>query len=317
VPESVGDVDPTDDGMHPVEADQQFNESMLITFFDRQQNAGALVRIGNRVNEGYAEVTFCLFPPDGGALFQFARAPITTNERFDAGGMQIDVVEPGETLTVTYRGQVAFFDDPKRLADPGRAFKEAPMVAVELAVALHACSPMYGARTGTIGGHYEQHMLVGGTASIGGVGREIVGLGNRGHSWGPRSWHRVHQDWTLWCTFSATLAFAVALTWRTPDAPPDVMGTVFKDGTVRVVVGGSVQGVFEDNGLFHTALAVELRDEAGEVYEIVGRVVRFIPFRHRRGEGSTHIGQGMTEFTLGDQVAYGLSEYLTMVAPTP
>jgi hypothetical protein len=317
VPESVGDVDPTDDGMHPVEADHEFNESMLITFFDRTQDAGALMRIGNRVNEGYAEVTFCMFPPQQGALFQFARAPITTNDRFDAGGMQIAVVTPGETLHVTYGGQVAFFEDPKLLADPGRAFKAAPLVAVELAVTLQACSPMYGARTGAIGGHYEQHMTVGGTASIGGVRREIVGLGNRDHSWGPRSWHRVHQDWTLWCTFTPQLAFAVALTWSTPEAPPDVMGTVFKDGTVRVIVGGSVHGTFEPNGLFHTALTVELRDEAGEIYQIGGRVVRFIPFRHRRGEGSTHIGQGMTEFTLGDQVAYGLSEYLTVVGPPP
>jgi hypothetical protein len=52
-------------------------------------------------------------------------------------------------------------------------------------------------------------------------------------------------------------------------------------------------------------------------YKITGRVVRFIPFRHRRGEETTHIGQAMTEFTLGDRVGYGLSEYLIAMRPGP
>jgi hypothetical protein len=315
VPQIVGDVEATDDDMHPVETDHAFNESMLITFFDRQRDVGALLRIGNRVNEGYAEVTFCLFPPERGALFQFTRAPISTNDRFDAGGMRIGVTAPGEALEIAYSGQVALLRDPRMLADPSRAFKEAPRVAVELAIALQALSPMYGARSGRIGGHYEQHMSVVGDYSVEGVVRPLEGMGNRDHSWGPRSWHQVHKDWTLWCTFSADLAFAVALTWSTPEAEPDVMGSVFEDGTVRVIVGGTVTASFEENDLFHTALAFELRDGDGRTYEITGRVVRFIPFRHRRGEETTHIGQAMTEFTWGDRVGYGLSEYLIAVRP--
>jgi hypothetical protein len=313
MPEIVGDLEPGDESMHPVEVDQEFNESMLVTFFDRRADTGALLRIGNRVNEGYAEVTFCLFPPRLGALFQFQRAPITTNDRFDAGGLRFTVTAPGDAMEISYAGNVALFSDPRSLANPGQAFKEAPKAAVELELELHAVSPMYGARSGKIGGHYEQHMQVDGYCAVDGATQEIHGMGNRDHSWGPRSWHRVHRDWTLWCTFHANLAFAVALTWSTPDGQPDVMGTVFKDGTVRVIVDGTVHGTFEENGLYHTGLDFQLRDERGEVYDVSGRVVRFIPFRHRRGEETTHIGQGMTEFTLAGVVAYGLSEYLTMV----
>jgi hypothetical protein len=310
VPEIIGDLELSDEHMHPVEPDQQFNESMLITFFDAQADSGALMRIGNRANEDYAEVTFCMFPPEDGALFQFARAPITTNDRFEAGGMQFTVSEPGESLTITYAGRVAHFADPRSLADPGRAFKEAGSADVELDLRLRALTPMYGQRTGKIGGHYEQHMSVSGHCAIDGVRRDVRGRGNRDHSWGPRSWHRVHKDWTLWCTFNPNLAFAVALTWDAPDARPDVMGTVYRDGTVRVIVDGSVDASFEANGLYHTGLEFELRDDRGESYRVTGRVMRFIPFRHRRGEERTHIGQGMTEFTLAGTVGYGLSEYL-------
>jgi hypothetical protein len=313
LPEIVGELELSDEYMHPVESDPQFNESMLVTFFDRQEDTGALLRIGNRANEGYAEVTFCMFPPGEGALFQFVRAPIATNDLFDAGGMRFTVTAPGEALEISHRGNAALFKEPRRLSDPGRAFKEASRVAVELDVELRAVSPMYGARSGRIGGHYEQHMSVSGDCSIDGVVGHVSGTGNRDHSWGPRSWHRVHMDWTLWCTFNPDLAFAVALTWSSAEAKPDVMGTVFKDGTVRVIVQGTVNGTFEENGLYHTALDVELHDDKGEVYEVTGRVVRFIPFRHRRGEDVTHIGQGMTEFTLGHDVGYGLSEYLAGV----
>ncbi|MDZ7728119.1 MAG: hypothetical protein U5Q44_07940 [Dehalococcoidia bacterium] len=42
-----------------------------------------------------------------------------------------------------------------------------------------------------------------------------------------------------------------------------------------------------------------------------GRVKGFIPLRNRRAGQFTHIGEGMTEYTLDDErVGYGLSEYL-------
>ena len=37
----------------------------------------------------------------------------------------------------------------------------------------------------------------------------------------------------------------------------------------------------------------------------------FIPLRNRRSGMFTHIGEGMTEYTLdGERLGYGLSEYL-------
>jgi hypothetical protein len=37
----------------------------------------------------------------------------------------------------------------------------------------------------------------------------------------------------------------------------------------------------------------------------------FIPLRNRRAGTNTHVGEGMTEYTLdGERVGYGLSEYL-------
>jgi hypothetical protein len=47
---------------------------------------------------------------------------------------------------------------------------------------------------------------------------------------------------------------------------------------------------------------------------VEGEVKGFIPLRNRRAGMFTHIGEGMTEYTLdGQRKGYGLSEYLDQV----
>jgi hypothetical protein len=309
-----GDLTPADEGMHEIEADSQFNESMLITYFDQADDSGALLRIGNRPNEGYAEVTFCLFPPGGGALFQFARAPISSNDEFSAGGMRFTVDDPTNTLAISYDGEAAFFADPRALADPGPAFRAAPRRSVQLDVTGTSISPMYGAKSGTsVGGHYEQHMTMTGTLKLDDETKPTAGKGNRDHSWGPRNWHRTYSDRTLWCSFDEDFGFAVSLTWSGPDTEPEVMGTVIRGGQARPLVAGSISSEFEENGLYHTSFTCSVTDDQGDSYDFEGRVLRFIPFRHRRDGHITHIGQGMTEFRSAGKVGCGLSEYMDLV----
>jgi hypothetical protein len=42
-------------------------------------------------------------------------------------------------------------------------------------------------------------------------------------------------------------------------------------------------------------------------------VLGYIPLRNRRAGMITHIGEGMTEYRLGDRSALGISEYLDQV----
>jgi hypothetical protein len=310
----LGDLSPADEGMHEVEASTHFNESALVTYFSRDTDSGALLRIGNRPNEGHAQVTCCLFPPGGGALFQYARAPITGNGELRAGGLRFEVTEPARELRISYAGDVAFFADPRVLADPGPAFRAAPRRAIRLELTATAVSPLYGASSGTsVGGHYEQHMRVDGTLTVDGASAPSAGLGNRDHSWGPRTWHSTYRDRTLWCTFGPDFAIAASLTWPGCRAEPAVTGTVITGGAARALVAGRIESQYEDNGRYHRSFRCDLTDDRGEHYELDGRVVRFIPFRHRPAGHLTHIGQGMTEFTCRSRVAYGLSEYMDLV----
>ncbi|HYN33727.1 MAG TPA: hypothetical protein VES40_13960, partial [Ilumatobacteraceae bacterium] len=86
-------LDESDEYMHELGPESNFNESMYINCFDPVQGVGGWFRMGNRANEGTAEMTVCLYlPPDveGGNRqvgFMFKRPAIDNNDGFDAAGL--------------------------------------------------------------------------------------------------------------------------------------------------------------------------------------------------------------------------------------
>src|SRR6266540_130329 len=115
-----GDIKPKDDYTHPLGAEQNFN------FFDNAKRFGGFMRIGNRANEEYAEVTLTLYQSDGTVLFNWKRPEIESNDAFDAGGMKFATIEPLVKLRTTYEGHAVSLTDPKQMAAPGQAFRQNP-----------------------------------------------------------------------------------------------------------------------------------------------------------------------------------------------
>jgi len=72
-PEDNVRMEPKDEYTHEPEAAINFNESAYYNIYDGEQKVGGWFRIGNRVNEGYAEVSICLYFPDGTAGFMFQK----------------------------------------------------------------------------------------------------------------------------------------------------------------------------------------------------------------------------------------------------
>ena len=95
-------------------------------------------------NEGYAEVSNCLYLPDGRVGFMYSRPAISHNDAFDAGGMRFEVIEPFKRLKVACKGKVCLMKNPHDMADPKRAFKENPHVDCELDIDYEGISPMHG-----------------------------------------------------------------------------------------------------------------------------------------------------------------------------
>lgn len=311
----VGNLVLGDERMHPVDAHPQFNESALLTMFDLEAGAGGFLRIGNRPNEGHAEATFCWFLPDGSALFNFDRAPISGNDSFRTAQIAVDLVEPGRTLRATFNGQAHHLASARALVDPKAAFTGSPKVEASLDLTLTGVSPLYGGTPFpglTVGGHYEQHMRIEGALTLDSRTTAVHALGNRDHSWGPRVWQATHADRTLWCTFGDDFGIATSLTWhsRYPDEY-EVIGYVWRDGRMTRIIDGSVQSRFEDPAhIFHTDFTARLHLEDGTSLLLEGKALQIAPLRHRREGQTTYIGWAMAEFACDGRQGLGLSEYL-------
>jgi len=317
-----GDITTQDDYTHPLGPESNFNESMYFNFFDRARNAGGFLRLGNRANEGYAEMTLTLYMPDGSVLFQYKRPEITNNDAMDAGGMKFEVVRGLEELRTTYDGSAVFLTEPAQMADPGAAFKNNPFKKVKLDLTHTAAGPAYGS-TGAghqvsdpekefAKAHYEQHMQVRGTMAIDGDVIPIDGLGLRDHSWGPRFWQAIWSYRWLTINFAPDYGMMVSTVWRDRENRTQG-GVVYRGDKMRRITAVDIDTRFHDNGLFHESLVAHLTLDDGEKLDVTGKVMGFIPLRNRRAGMTTHVGEGMTEFRCGDAVGYGLSEYLDQV----
>ncbi len=318
----IGDLTAADDYTHPLGPEKNFNESMYFNFFDRDRKTGGFVRLGNRANEGYAEMTIALFLPDGSVLFQYKRPEIAHNEAFDAGGMRFETIEPHAKLRSTYDGSAVHLTDATQMADPREAFRNNPMKKIRLDIAHEAAGPVYGSSGGNrrivdpekefAKAHYEQHMRTRGTIEIDGQTLPIDGFGLRDHSWGPRYWQAIHAYRWLTINFGADFGMMVSLIWRDPEHRVE-SGVVVRGDRMERITAVEIDTKFDDNGLYHREMSARVALESGERLQVDGRVMGFIPLRNRREGMTTHVGEGMTEYRCGEHVGYGLSEYLDQV----
>lgn len=343
--EIVTVLEPDDEYTHEPDEAVNYNESMYLNAFDLGLEAGGWFRLGNRVNEGYAEMSVCIYLPDGRVGFMFGRPKIDNNDEMRAGGLHIEVVEPFEHLRVTYDGTVCLLDDPASMADPRSAFRENPMVECSVALDYRGVSPMYGGRpqyadgreiesvNGFAKAHYEQHCSVRGTITVaeptpegesgsaGATVMEIDGLGLRDKSWGPRYWQAL--TWYRWLpmVFGDDFAMMLSVIDRGPgddgrSRPPATSGMVLVGNEYHKVLDCSVDAQWNDRGE-QTSMRCWART-ADREYEITGEVMSMIPLRNRRatpdGEQlTTRITEAMTRFECDGRVGIGMSEFLDQV----
>lgn len=318
----------SDDLMHPNTGEPNFNESAYYNFYDPRLRVGGFVRLGNRPNEGYAEMTTCLYLPDGRVGFMFQRPPITSNERHDGGGLRFEVRTPFVEHRVTYRGDACLLANPLEMADPRAAFTSNPHVPVELDVRWLGLSPGYGGelrrREGDrwvsgggeksgqefARGHLEQHGKAVGTLAVGGERFVIDAPGLRDHSWGPRYWQAPKYYRWLTMSFGEDLGVVPLLTVNR-DGGEIHAGYVYRRGQPNErIVQTAIETELVGEQQLHDRIRVRATTAGGETLEISGKVLTMIPLRNRREGKVTRIAEGMTEWRWGDRVGYGLSEYL-------
>ncbi|HJR26853.1 MAG TPA: hypothetical protein VJ804_15350 [Acidimicrobiales bacterium] len=319
-------LEPIDEYLHELGPEPNFNESMYFNVYDPRQRVGGWFRCGNRANEGYAEMTVCIYLPDGRVAFMFKRPDIADNDAFDAGGIRFDVVEPFEHLVVSYTGKVVVLDEPLQMVDPKAAFTDNPYAECEVRLDYTRVSDMFGGEPDTphekpgeefARGHYEQLVAGRGSIRVGDEEWEIDGFGLRDHSWGPRYWQAPWYYRWLTANFGPDFGFMGSRVARR-DGEGTRGGFVWEDGKLHLCNELEIATEWTGDDSYHESIAATLRSGDRE-WKVTGRVLDLIPLRNRRPDPDgnmlvTRISEGMTEWTLEDgRTGYGLSEYLDQI----
>ena len=327
-------LDPSDEYMHELGPEPNFNESMYINCFDHRSGVGGWFRMGNRANEGYAEMTVCLYLPGGRVGFMFKRPTIETNDALDAGGLTWTMVAPFEELRIDYSGKVVVLDDPHDMTDPKAAFANNPFADCEARITFtgKGRSSMFGGEPDTpherpgeefAKGHYEQLVAANGTIRVGDEEWHVNGFGLRDHSWGPRYWQAPWYYRWLTANFGDDLGFMASRVAR-KDSEGTRGGFVWDGGQIHVCDDVRISTVTRGSDRYHdTVTGVISSSRSGREWRFEGQVASLIPLRNRRQDPDgnwlmTRISEGMTRWriTSGEhegRVGYGMSEYLDQI----
>lgn len=231
----LGNIRRDDDYCHRPGSEENYNESVYFNFFDRASSLGGFVRCGNRVNEGQAEVTVCLYRPDGSVLFVYKRPKIATNNGWVAGGVHVHTRQGLRLVDTMYKGKVMELADPMQMLDPKAVYSKKdppiPMRQISLTVTHEACGPTWGYSADNYWStlseeerkaaqakdsnnfarnHYELFSHIRGTLHIEGTTVRLDGNGLRDHSWGPRYWSQTRSYRFINGSFGDVLGFTVS-----------------------------------------------------------------------------------------------------------
>lgn len=310
---------------HQPDQSINFNESVYTNAFDPERGFGGWMRLGNRVNEGYAELSVCLYLPDGRIACQFQRPQITTNERHEAGGMKYAVNEPLKSVTMSYDGELIIVDNPDDLRNPQQLFATGPRLPGHVSWTHVAESPVHGGEPvdDTVQtmygrdfslGHFNQHGRATGVIRVGDESFEIDGHGWRDHSWGPRYWQVIYFYRLFIANFPNGDGFMLL---KITDQAGKVRreGVLLVDGEYEEVMDLEVQTDWtESQDPSFVRLGVMT---AKRKVRIDGEVLKLAPLRNRRkteeGVLVSRVAEGFTRFTWGDQTGYGMTEYIERI----
>jgi len=318
---------PTDEYPHKPDASPNFNESVFVNSYDHAQKVGGWMRLGNRANEGHAEMQVCLYLPGNRIACQFQRPKITSNDTFAAGGLKYDVVAPLQRIDMAYDGELLLLDHPDQLRDAENVFKTAPRVQGAVRWQHDAISPVHGGipTSDTVEpmygrnfslAHFNQHTRMTGSIRVGAEEWQMAGWGWRDHSWGPRYWQNIYFHRLFMINFPDGRG-AMLLKITDPAGRARRLGCLLVEGVYEDILDLDVVTT-EWNQHQEPVRFVLTARTAQRTAVIKGEIITGAPLRNRRKIDAattltSRIFEAFTRFEWDGVEGYGQSEYIERI----
>jgi len=224
----------TEEGVHEATADEAWQESVFLAWYDAKKGIGGIHRIGIETNQGVSNM-WCGVFREGGARFRLNQDQVPLEHYPEGKG---------------------FICGPQRLFHDDSAVRwqlDTPDCEVELEVVDHATGDLWTGASDSVAsvattGHYHFHCAVKGRVRLGNEEFEVSAHGWRDHSWGPRHWDAIlhHRCFSGFFEEGVSADFGSLL-----DAKGALSryGTIVRDGKMEVVEDYSFTVSIDDDGL--------------------------------------------------------------------
>jgi hypothetical protein len=312
-----------DEGIHLPGDAENWNESRYLDVWDAATGVGGWFRIGARPNARYAEMSACIYLPDGSVACSFARPVIETNG-LAAGDLSWEIVTPWDENRVRFEGEMMLLRSGWELTDPKTAFSSAPRlpVSVDLTCRTAGLDAALGQDTdqthlvflpGQADVHYQHMAHTTGTLRVGDTSYTVDGRGGKDHSWGPRNWHA--KIYFRWLTAAIDDRNGFMLSRAVGPTAERRSGFVLDDGVFHIVDDFSLENVYNEAPTYALRRVTTTVRYAGKELTAVGTTRNWLPARHRqhdeRGEMALlRIVKSPTDWEFSDgRAAQGHCEY--------
>lgn len=286
-------VEPSDENLHPLDAEPLWNESYYLDFVADDGSVGGYARIGLYPNLGVTWWTTMVVGPGRPMVASVAYDLPTlpgTEVALDADGHSITCrpEDPLRAMRLRATAPASSHPDPKASydGDAGRA----TAVAMDLTWTTDGVPYHYDVTT-----RYEVPCRVDGEVSVGDERIAVRGTGQRDHSWGVRDW------WAFgWCWAAVRLDDGTRLHFadiRMPGFPVALGYVQPPDGGVLSIETLSMTEVVGNEGMPVSGTA---RVEPGHL-EVDIEPLAFAPLLLTAGDGRiSRFPRAMARFTAAD-----------------
>jgi hypothetical protein len=293
------------DIIHPFGEHHEWNESFYFSFYDREMDITAFMRIGLKPNKDEKSLFCFLMTPDG--LIGLRGAEGYRDASLRVQGVEFHKVEAEKRWGLSFKGMMG------KLTEDGMVPIEA-----EFDLRWESLNDVFDYRACVSGEkerisqkvaseHLEQFGKVIGELRIGDRRYAIDALGERDHSWGIRDW-TAPRMW-IWLTAQFSDRCALNVTKLTVDEGVVDAGFIHLDGKNLPVVGAGIDTIYRDNG-GPERFEMVLTDDSGCEHRVFAEILReaCMPFH---GDGGTSVMyETLARYEFEGRVGYGIAEYL-------
>jgi len=245
----------SDEALHPVQDHPNWQESLLMVWYDMKQDVGGFWRFGYDPNMGNGVMTLWGFVHTPSGVYrrveEFPKQDgDVTPSGFCAGGIAKYSFDGKATLWSIHDGDVAC----ELKAEP-----------------YHIPVDLYPPQKSEIGkdvgaAHFEVSSSVAGTVSMKGKTWKVNGLGYRDHSWGIRHWGALRAHRWVNGVFGPDLSFC-CMNYLGSDGHIKRAGYLIRDGVLHYTTDVHILTYMEADAATHRGGRVRAKLTTGEIFE--------------------------------------------------